>query len=132
MRTNPVIFVFPLAYYLPCLLEIMEPIKIKTFVPEFPIETFNETVLHGFSGINKHMLYMLLTCPCIEGVTGEFGAVVQKDFFRLTTEQRRFIQVSFPKALALKILEHRLPTTRQAVQPGAENPEKVSGVVVPK
>ncbi len=37
---------------------------------------------------------MLLTGPCIEGVTGEFGAVVRKDFFGLITEQHRFIQVS--------------------------------------
>ena len=60
MRTNHIVLVFPPADYLPCLLEIVEPVQVKTFIPELPIEAFNETVLHELSGINKHMLYMLL------------------------------------------------------------------------
>ena len=69
MRTNRIIFVFPPANFLSCLLEIVEPVQIKTFIPEFPIEAFNETILHGFPGIDKHMLYLLLIGPCIEGNT---------------------------------------------------------------
>ena len=91
MRTNHIVLVFPPADYLPCLLEIVEPVQVKTFIPELSIEAFNETVLHGLSGINKHMLYMLLIGPCIEGITGKFGAIVRKDFFRLAAEQYRGI-----------------------------------------
>ena len=95
MRANCIIFVFPAADYLPCFLEIVEPVQVKTFIPEFPIEAFNETVLHGFPGIDKHMLYMLLTGPCIEGITGKFGTVVRKNIFRPATEQHSFIQISY-------------------------------------
>ena len=81
MRANHIVLVFPPADYLPCLLKIVEPVQVKTFIPELPIEAFNETVLHGFSGIDKHMLYMLLIGPCIESITGKFGAIVRKNFF---------------------------------------------------
>lgn len=76
MRANHIVLVFPSADYLPCLLEIVKPVQIKTFIPEFSIETFNETILHGFSRINKHMLYMLPMSPCIEGITGKFGTII--------------------------------------------------------
>lgn len=94
MRANHIVLVFPSADYLPCFLEIVKTVQIKTFIPEFSIETFNETILHGFSRINKHMLYMLLISPCIEGITGKFGTIVRKNFFRPTMEQHGFIQVS--------------------------------------
>ena len=94
MRANHIVLVFPSANYLPRLLEIMEPVQVKTFIPELPIEAFNETVLHGFPGIDKHMLYMLLIGPCIESITGKFRTVVRKNFFRPAAEQHSFIQVS--------------------------------------
>jgi hypothetical protein len=37
----------------------VEPVQVKTFIPELSIEAFNETVLHRFSGIDKHMLYII-------------------------------------------------------------------------
>ena len=37
---------------------------------------------------------MLLISPCIEGITGKFGTIVRKNFFRPTMEQHGFIQVS--------------------------------------
>ena len=72
----------------------MEPVQVKTFIPELPIEAFNETVLHGFSGIDKHMLYMHLIGPCIESITGKFGAIVRKNFFWTAAKQHSFIQIS--------------------------------------
>ena len=65
MRKNHIVLVFLPADYLPCFLEIVELVQIKTFIPEFLIEVFNETVLYGFSGIDKHMLYLLLVGTCI-------------------------------------------------------------------
>ena len=58
------------------------------------MEASSETVLHGFSGIDKHMLYMLPIVPCIESITGKFGAVVRKYFFHPAAEQHSFIQIS--------------------------------------
>ena len=94
MRANHIVLVFPSADYLPCLLEIVEPVQVKTFIPELPIEAFNETVLHGFPGIDKHVLYLLLAGPRIEGITGKFRTVVRKYFFRPAAEQHSFIQIS--------------------------------------
>ena len=82
MRAKHIVLVFPSADYIPCSLEIVKPVQVKTFIPELPIEAFNETVLHGFPGIDKHMLYMLLIGPCIESITGKFRTVVRKNFFR--------------------------------------------------
>lgn len=51
MRTDHIVFVFPLADHRFCLLDASEPVHVKTFIPELSIEAFNETVLLGFSGI---------------------------------------------------------------------------------
>ncbi len=81
IRTNHIVLVFPPADYLSCLLEIVEPVQAKTLIQEPPIEDLNETVLQEFSGIDKQKLYLLLIGPCIESVTGKFGAIVRKISF---------------------------------------------------
>lgn len=95
MQTNHIVLAFPTADYLPRLLEIVESVQIKTFIPKLPIEAFNEAVLHGFPGIDKHMLYMLLVDPNIESVTGKFETVVKKIFYWPAVEQAILLFTNF-------------------------------------
>ena len=57
--------------------ESQEPVFVETFVAESAIETLTRAVLHGLSRIDETQVHVMLVCPLIQCLAGQFGAVVE-------------------------------------------------------
>lgn len=53
-----------------------EPVKVQTLVPEFSLEAFDKTILHGLAGIDMDKMDLVFLCPKEEGFRSELRTVI--------------------------------------------------------
>lgn len=73
MRTLLIVVQAPIAYLLPGVSEIPEPVFIQTLIPEFSVKALDVTILHRFAGLNQLQFNVMAASPLIERSTSESG-----------------------------------------------------------
>src|SRR5579863_264095 len=67
---------------LPRLVQGREPLHVQAFVPQPPVEAFDESVFHRPPRTNEDQLNAVSHRPGFEGPTSEFAAIITSDALR--------------------------------------------------
>jgi len=79
VRADGVVFLTPVVDEQACFGQGREPVLVEAVVTEGAVEGFDESVLHGFAGLDVVDGDTCGLSPEVEGATGELGAIVGGD-----------------------------------------------------
>ena len=82
----------PTIYNIPRLSQAQEQLAIKAFVPELTVEAFNVTILPRTTRLDEQGSDLLGGQPLLDGLAGEFRAVVTPDVFGSATDHKQLFQ----------------------------------------
>jgi hypothetical protein len=82
MRPEVVVLVTPFLDGLAGVFQVLEPMEIQTLIPEFAIETLDETVFDGPAWSNENQLHPIAVGPLVQSLAGELRTVVDDDSLR--------------------------------------------------
>ena len=68
--------------------QIHEPVLVQAFVPELPVEAFDEHVLRRFASLDEVQRHLMLMGPLIHHAAGELRPVVHLDRGRRPSRYR--------------------------------------------
>ncbi len=72
--------------------EIYEPVLVQAFIPELPVEAFDECILCGLATLDEVQRYLVLIGPLIYDAAGELGSIVYLDRSRCSTSLPQRLQ----------------------------------------
>jgi hypothetical protein len=72
--------------------KIHEPVLVQAFIPELPVEAFDECVLRGLATLDKVQRYLVLIGPLIHDAAGELGSIIYLDRSRCSTSLPQRLQ----------------------------------------
>ncbi len=77
--------------HLPCVSKIHEPVLVQAFIPELPVEAFDQCVLRRLAALDEVQRHLILIRPLIHDPAGELCPVIHLDRYRCSA--------SFPQRL---------------------------------
>src|SRR6267143_3499451 len=125
----------------PRLLQAHEPVLVQAFVPELPVKTFDERVLHRFPRLDEVQRHAMRIRPLVHRLADELRPVVHLNRFRIAPLLRHFFQPPhharsgqrtvhfdprrFPREPVHQIQRAKWPPARQTVPGEVHRPELI-------